>query len=475
MILTFVNLALWRYGVIGWKVDCKDVRRLEHEHVNPRDIIRRRYGPMKMNIAKGWITRNSSCLLAEENEAWLWRLRCEASFLPASSQDDLQAELSRRTNYVGQHLCFQLRPIRGYNIEGKRDDRLGVALLENGDTFFGEYRADRKEGQGLYIFAGGGAYAGMYRESRRDGEGHLLLPDGSLYIGDFAADQFSGTGRYEYPDGSLYIGSWAAGAKHGKGTMWEPHGRGCISGTWEKGLLCSRTLYKRDKYHFEGDFQKGVPCGTCEFIITGLACGSQPAVAGAHLRSIGLPTLAHRGKFDSPTGQAGEGEDEEIESGEEATDVHVPDVSRLQYIPSCDLPHSTSEPPFPSAQIWLYSASFRFCQPTLVIVLPQLWMKGKGWKPSFPPLSAKVFSRKSIASLGRLHSFRQDRSHAHSATGSTPTCRQDRSHAHSATGSTPTCRQQKNAVDSNKVSLVAPTTREFSRFQTNCHNPKKSP
>lgn len=89
-------------------------------------------------------------------------------------------------------------------------------MLENGDTFFGEYRGDRHEGQGLYLFAGGGAYAGSFRQSRRDGEGQLLLPDGSLYNGTFAGDQFSGVGRYEYPDGSLYIGSWSAGTKHGK-------------------------------------------------------------------------------------------------------------------------------------------------------------------------------------------------------------------------------------------------------------------
>lgn len=89
-------------------------------------------------------------------------------------------------------------------------------MLENGDTFFGEYRGDRREGQGLYFFAGGGAYAGSFRQSRRDGEGQLLLPDGSLYNGSFAEDVFSGVGRYEYPDGSLYIGPWSAGTKHGK-------------------------------------------------------------------------------------------------------------------------------------------------------------------------------------------------------------------------------------------------------------------
>jgi hypothetical protein len=50
----------------------------------------------------------SAGLTAGEKDTWMWRLRCEGSFLSASSQDDLQLDLSRRANYVGALFRLQL-------------------------------------------------------------------------------------------------------------------------------------------------------------------------------------------------------------------------------------------------------------------------------------------------------------------------------------------------------------------------------
>lgn len=91
-------------------------------------------------------------------------------------------------------------------------------------------------------------------------------------------------------------------AADAQGTLWEPHGKGSVSGRWENGLLTSRAEYKRDKYHFEGDFRKGIPCGGCQFVCTNVAAGSQAPVAGSHLRSVGLPSLSHAGTYQIRTG-----------------------------------------------------------------------------------------------------------------------------------------------------------------------------
>ena len=98
----------------------------------------------------------------------------------------------------------------------KRHDDRAKAIYANGDTYFGQYSNDRRQGVGLYLVAKGGGYAGSYAESKRCGQGIMRLPDGAVYQGEFAGDKFEGQGQYEYVDGSTYVGAWKTGKKHGE-------------------------------------------------------------------------------------------------------------------------------------------------------------------------------------------------------------------------------------------------------------------
>ena len=98
----------------------------------------------------------------------------------------------------------------------KRQDDRAKAVYSNGDTYFGQYSNDRRQGVGLYLVATGGGYAGSYAGSKREGQGIMRMPDGALYQGQFAGDKFEGQGQYEYVDDSTYVGAWKGGKKHGE-------------------------------------------------------------------------------------------------------------------------------------------------------------------------------------------------------------------------------------------------------------------
>ena len=56
-----------------------------------------------------------------------------------------------------------------------------------------------------------------------------------------------------YPDGSVYTGSWAAGKKDGPGVYWDI-AKGCMRGSWGKGVLKGHAVYDQPAMHYEGEF-----------------------------------------------------------------------------------------------------------------------------------------------------------------------------------------------------------------------------
>lgn len=77
-------------------------------------------------------------------------------------------------------------PAGRFDQGGKRHDVRAKAVYSNGDTFFGQYDNDRRQGLGLYLVAKGGGYAGSYDTSKRSGAGIMRLPDGGIYQGQFS-------------------------------------------------------------------------------------------------------------------------------------------------------------------------------------------------------------------------------------------------------------------------------------------------
>lgn len=58
-----------------------------------------------------------------------------------------------------------------------------VTKCRNGDTYFGEYFADKMHGFGVYRFANGHRYEGAWHEGRRQGLGMYTFRNGEMQSG----------------------------------------------------------------------------------------------------------------------------------------------------------------------------------------------------------------------------------------------------------------------------------------------------
>jgi hypothetical protein len=105
-----------------------------------------------------------------------------------------------------------------------------------------------KHGEGTYTDAYGDKYVGEWRNNKRNGDGVLILADGrKKYVGEWEDGEFHGEGTYTWPSGSRCVGQFKNGELHGQagctgvnGTMyvgdWKDekwHGQGTM--TWASG------------------------------------------------------------------------------------------------------------------------------------------------------------------------------------------------------------------------------------------------
>ena len=156
-----------------------------------------------------------------------------------------------------------------FDATDKRHDQRAKAIYTNGDTYFGQYSNDRRQGVGLYLVAKGGGYAGSYAESKRSGQGVMRMPDGAVYQGEFAGDKLEGQGQYEYVDGSAYVGAWKAGKKHGEVCCGD-----CLIGSDTPRVL-------------------SVHCGRHKWLMTGMSCQSVQNPLPMLLSNSLLPVSLH--------------------------------------------------------------------------------------------------------------------------------------------------------------------------------------
>jgi S1-C subfamily serine protease len=97
-----------------------------------------------------------------------------------------------------------------------------VQALSGGDVYVGEFRGDKRNGQGTLTFAGGNRYVGEFRDGSFHGQGVLyFLADGPArgdrYEGEFKAGKRDGQGTYTHADGGRYVGQYRDGRRHGRG------------------------------------------------------------------------------------------------------------------------------------------------------------------------------------------------------------------------------------------------------------------
>ena len=76
----------------------------------------------------------------------------------------------------------------------------------------GEFKNDKKHGQGTYTLACGHVYYGQMEGGKRHGYGTYTLASGNKYLGEFKNDKKHGQGTYTLASGTIdHSGEWENG------------------------------------------------------------------------------------------------------------------------------------------------------------------------------------------------------------------------------------------------------------------------
>ncbi|MEN9341970.1 MAG: hypothetical protein RIQ54_226, partial [Candidatus Parcubacteria bacterium] len=98
----------------------------------------------------------------------------------------------------------------------------GILTFENGDRYVGEFKDNKRNGQGTYTWPDGSKYAGEYKDNIKDGQGTYTWPDGSKYAGEWKDDDVHGRGIQYSSNGSVFRSGFFANGKLKKSEPVDP-------------------------------------------------------------------------------------------------------------------------------------------------------------------------------------------------------------------------------------------------------------
>jgi hypothetical protein len=118
-------------------------------------------------------------------------------------------------NYVGP--CFVIVTYSGggnYAGEYRNDKRNGQGKYSyfNGDKYIGGWKDGEKNGHGTYTFANGDKYVGEWKDGKKNGQGTSTWANGDKYVGKYKDDKYDEFGTLYFADGSIFQqGLWKDG------------------------------------------------------------------------------------------------------------------------------------------------------------------------------------------------------------------------------------------------------------------------
>ena len=77
----------------------------------------------------------------------------------------------------------------------------GTLNLNNGDKYVGEWRDNKRHGQGTYNYADGEKYVGEHKDNNRHGKGVYTYASGNKYTGEYKDGKMYGQGTFTYANG----------------------------------------------------------------------------------------------------------------------------------------------------------------------------------------------------------------------------------------------------------------------------------
>ena len=124
----------------------------------------------------------------------------------------------------------------------------------------GDFKNMKKEGNGMEIFCGN-IYTGEFRDDKKNGQGEMKIKNKDIYRGNFINDKYNGIGCYIWSNKKEYNGNFVDGKMHGNGTLkWGENmyykggfNNGIKEGKAEFGFI--------NGYNFFFNFKDDIPCG----------------------------------------------------------------------------------------------------------------------------------------------------------------------------------------------------------------------
>ena len=83
--------------------------------------------------------------------------------------------------------------------------------IAGGQKYVGEWKDDKKHGQGTATWPDGQKYVGEWKDDKKHGQGTHTWPNGQKYVGEYKDDKFHGQGTATFPDGDKWSGYYMNG------------------------------------------------------------------------------------------------------------------------------------------------------------------------------------------------------------------------------------------------------------------------
>ena len=87
----------------------------------------------------------------------------------------------------------------------------GTQILDNGDSYTGQFKDDKKHGKGILTSLNGRTYDGCWENDIPHGPGVATFPNGKTYTGEYKHGRPFGQGLWTYKTGETYSGVWKKG------------------------------------------------------------------------------------------------------------------------------------------------------------------------------------------------------------------------------------------------------------------------
>ena len=118
----------------------------------------------------------------------------------------------------------------------------GTFIWPVGDKYVGEWKDDKRNGQGTYTWGDssqwkGDKYVGQWKDGKKNGQGTYTFANGNKYLGQWKDGKKNGQGTFTWADGRKYVGQWKDDKYDGFGTFYLANGSIYQQGLWRDDLF----------------------------------------------------------------------------------------------------------------------------------------------------------------------------------------------------------------------------------------------